>query len=63
MKIALFYELMQFAFSKKTFNEKLKYTFLSLIFYFSLAKTASAAEKSNTSAAGSLSGDDIYPLF
>lgn len=63
MKIALFYELMQFAFSKKALNEKVKYTFLSMIFYFPLAKMISASEKSNTSAAGSQSGDDIYPLF
>lgn len=63
MNTHLFYELMRFAFSRKTFSEKLKYTFLSVIFYFSLAKIAALSAKSNTSAAGSLSGDDIYPLF
>ncbi len=63
MKVSLFYELMQFAFSKKVFGEKMKYIFLALIFYTALAKTLAASEKSSSSAASSLSGDDIYPLF
>lgn len=63
MKLALFYELMQFAFSRQTMSEKLKYAFRAVLFYFPMAKMASAAEKNNTSASGSLSGDDIYPLF
>jgi hypothetical protein len=63
MKVTLFYELMQFASSKKTLGEKVRYFFLSLIFYYSLAQLASKSEKGNESSTGSLSGDDIYPLF
>jgi len=63
MKKKLFEDLMRFAFSKKNGREKVKYIFLSLIYYFSLLKTISASEKGSTSATGSQSGDDIYPLF
>ena len=63
MKVTLFYELMQFSSSKKTWGEKVKYFFLSIIFYYSLAKLASKSEKGNDSSKGSQSGDDIYPLF
>lgn len=62
MKTKLFSELMQFAFSKKKFRERLKYMWLGIIYFAILSKNNSKG-KSNSSASESASGDDIYPLF
>lgn len=62
MKTKLFSELMQFAFSKKSFGERLKYVWLGIIYFIVLSKNNNKA-KSNSSASESASGDDIYPLF
>ena len=62
MKTKLFSELMQFAFSKKKFSERLKYIWLGII-YFAILYKNNSKEKSNSSASESASGDDIYPLF
>ena len=62
MKTKLFYELMQFTFSKKKVSEKLKYMWLGIIYFAVLSKNNSKG-KSNSSASESASGDDIYPLF
>jgi len=62
MKTKLFAELMEFAFSKKKFNERLKYMWLGIIYFAILSKNNSKG-KSNPSASESASGDDIYPLF
>lgn len=62
MKTKLFSELMQFAFSKKKFSERLKYMCLGMIYFAILVKNNSKG-KSNSSASESASGDDIYPLF
>lgn len=62
MKTKLFSELMQFAFSKKNFSEKLIYMWLGIIYFTILYKNNSKG-KSNSSASESASGDDIYPLF
>ena len=62
MKTKLFSELMQFAFSKKKFSEKLKYVWLG-IFYFAILSKNNTVGNSNSSASESATGDDIYPLF
>lgn len=62
MKTKLFSELIQFAFSKKKFSERLKYIWLGII-YFTILSKNNSKEKSNSSASESASGDDIYPLF
>jgi hypothetical protein len=62
MKMKLFSELMQFAFSKKKVAERLKYIWLGII-YFVILYNNNNKSKSNSSASESASGDDIYPLF
>ena len=63
MKKLLFYELIQFANSKKNTKEKLKYVFLGIVFFFFLLNTQSAKGKGNSSASEVVTGDDVYPLF
>ncbi|MFZ3018220.1 MAG: hypothetical protein WA056_07185 [Gallionella sp.] len=63
MKKVLFWELLQFAFEKKTARERLRYIMLSILFYPFLVREISIGAKSNDSAASSQAGDDIYPLF
>ena len=61
MKGDLFQDLMRFSASKKSLGERIRYSLLSIIFYYSLSKTAKG--KSKAAVSESAAGDDIYPLF
>jgi hypothetical protein len=62
MKRLLFYELVQFSFSMPNAKEKIKYSLLSLIYFFFLSSSISLKSKHGP-IEPETTGDDIYPLF
>ena len=56
--------LIRNALSKKNSQLKIKYVFLSIIFYpFLLVEEKKSKKKGNVDAEASAAGDDVYPLF
>lgn len=56
--------LVRNALTKKNLKLKVKYFFLSIIFYpFLLIEDKKSKKKGNVDAEASAAGDDVYPLF
>ncbi len=56
--------LIRITLSKKNWHLKIKYFFLSIIFYpFLLVEEKKSKKKGNVDAEASAAGDDVYPLF
>jgi len=56
--------LIRNALSKTNWKLKVKYFFLSVIFYpFLLVEEKKSKKKGNVDAEASTAGDDVYPLF
>ncbi|MDC6457748.1 hypothetical protein OAW66_01415 [Alphaproteobacteria bacterium] len=62
MKFIFLMELLHFAFSRKGTIEKLKFAFVSIVFFKQLNRIFAGVPNDNISEA-SQAGDDIYPLF
>lgn len=63
MKKSLLFELAKFAFSRKTFLERMRYLVLGAFFYHFLSRSFSVENQGDGSADCSQAGDDVYPLF
>ena len=62
MNIVFLMELLRFSLSRKGLIKKVKFAFVSILFYRQLADIFSGIANDNISET-SQAGDDIYPLF